>query len=153
MNEHFTPETDPILSDGLYAGDPVVGHRRRPWFSATHGWIVAGLWLAWTIFYTTLVVAHVSHPPEQLKSLLMTPLLTAIAPLLGAMLRDFQGCCLQVSLGVLSLALPIPISAAFLQWCWRPRHKLLRIVRLLFWAIAWMLWFASGILPLGHALS
>ena len=122
-------------------------------FSKTHWWIIATLWFAWSIIYTWGVAGIPQHGPGRLKSLILTPLVTVVAPLLGAMLRDFQGCCLQVSLCVLFWALPIPIGAALLQWYGNPDHQIRRIVRLLIWMIAWLLWFASGILSFGHAMS
>lgn len=153
MNQYQPDETNPFSSDGVGSGHVMVRQERRKSFSATHWWIIATLWLVWTIIYMFLVIAHQRNDPDWLKSLLLTPLVTAVAPLLGAMLRGFQGCCLQVSLDVLFWALPIPIASAFLQWCWNPKHLFLRIVRMLIWMIAWMLWFASGILPFGHAMS
>lgn len=153
MNQHHLDETNPFVPDKVNAGDAIVRQERRTSFSATHWWIIATLWFVWTIIYMSLVVAHQRNDPERLKSLILTPLVTAVAPLLGAMLRDFQGCCLQVSLGVLFWVLPIPIAAALLQWCWNPKHMILKVIRILIWMIAWLLWFSCGILPLGHALS
>ena len=153
MNLHRTNETNLFVPDEVIAGDLIVRQERRTSFSATHWWIIATLWLMWTIIYMSLVVAHQRDDSERLKSLMLTPLTTVVAPLIGAMLRGFQGCCLQVSLCVLFWALPIPIGAALLQWYGNPDHQILRIVRLLIWMIAWMLWFASGILSFGHAMS
>ncbi|MFO1003009.1 MAG: hypothetical protein U0936_21975 [Planctomycetaceae bacterium] len=153
MNQFRPGETNPFVPDEVNAGELIARQQRRKLFSATHWWIIATLWFVWTIIYMSLVVAHLSNDPERLKSLILTPLFTAVAPLLGAMLRGFQGCCLQVSLSVLFWTLPIPIGAALLQWCWNPQHLILRIIRMLIWMIAWMVWFASGILPLGHAFS
>ncbi len=153
MDQFHPGQTNPYVPEEVNAGEFIARQQRRKSFSATHWWIIATLWFVWTIIYMSLVVAHQRNDPERLKSLILTPLFTAVAPLLGAMLRDFQGCCLQVSLGVLFWALPIPIAAALLQWCWNPKQLILRIIRMLIWMIAWMLWFASGILPFGHAMS
>ncbi len=153
MNLHPANEANPIVSDEANASDSMVRQVRQASFSATHLWIIATLWLMWTFIYMFLVVAHQRDYPERLKSLMLTPLITAVAPLMGAMLRGFQGCCLQVSLGVLMWALPIPIGVVLLQWNWNSQHQILRIVRLLIWLIAWMLWFASGMVSLGHAMS
>lgn len=153
MSQHQPDERNPFAPDQVNAGDFKVGQERQMSFSATHWWIIATLWFVWTLIYMSLVIVHQSNDPERLKSLMLTPLFTAVAPLLGAMLRGFQGCCLQVSLSVLYWALPIPMAAVLLQWCWNPMHLILRIVRMLIWLTAWMLWFAAGILPLGHAMS
>lgn len=153
MNPHHSNEVKPFVPGEVNAGDSLVKREHQTSFSETHWWIVAILWFVWTIFYMFVVVSHQRGDPEWLRSLMLTPLFTAVAPLMGAMLRGFQGCCLQVSLEVLMWAVPVPISAALLQWSWNPEHQIRRIVRLLIWLIAWMLWFASGILPLGHAMS
>lgn len=153
MDQFHPGETNPYVPDVVNAGEFIARQQRQKSCSATHWWIIATLWFVWTIIYMSLVVAHQRNDPERLKSLILTPLFTAVAPLLGAMLRGFQGCCLQVSLGVLFWALPIPILAALLQWCWNPKQLILRVIRMLIWMIAWMLWFASGILPFGHAMS
>lgn len=153
MDQFHQGETNPYVPDLVNAGEFIARQQRRKSFSATHWWIIATLWFVWTIIYMFLVVAHQRNDPEWLKSLLLTPLVTTVAPLLGAMLRGFQGCCLQVSLDVLFWVLPIPIAAALLQWCWNPKHMVFKFIRMLIWMIAWMLWFASGILPLGHAMS
>lgn len=50
----------------------------------------------WTIIYMSSVDAHLRDDHERLKSLMLTPLITAIAPLPGAMLRDFHGVAIVV---------------------------------------------------------
>ena len=153
MHKRHPDETNPFVPDEVNISDSMVEQERQTSFSETHWWIVATLWAVWTIICMSLIVAHQRDDPERLECLMLTPLFTAVAPLLGAMLKGFQGCCLQVSLGVLFWALPIPILAALLQWCWNPKQLILRVIRMLIWMIAWMLWFASGILPFGHAMS
>lgn len=153
MNLHRTNEANPFVPDEVNISDSMIKPERQTSFSETHWWIVTTLWFVWTIIYMSIIVAHQKDDPERLESLMLTPLVTAVAPLLGAMLKGFQGCCLQVSLGVLMWALPIPIGAALLQWCWNPKHLPLRIIRMLIWMIAWTLWFASGNLSFGHAMS
>jgi hypothetical protein len=80
-------------------------------------------------------------------------LATILGPLTGAISRDGQGCCLEFSLWLLPFALCGPILATAVQFAPAPRHVAIDLARLTVWSIGWVVWFGSGIVSLGHALS
>lgn len=69
-------------------------------------------------------------------------------PLIGALARGFQSCCLRVSLRLLAGCGPLFILGLAAQWTrLGPRWRLVA------WVIAWLAWFGGGFLSLLHAWS
>ena len=152
MHKRHPDETNPFVPDEVNISDSMVAQERQTSFSETHWWIVATQWIVWTIIYMLGVASIHMKDSERLQSIMLTPLVTAVAPLLGAMLGGAQSWSFQVSLNVLVCVFPVPFTATILQWHWNPRHPILKIVRLLIWDAAWLIWFGSGIVPLAYAI-
>ena len=77
---------------------------------------------------------------------------TITGPLTGAVARGFQGCCLGFSLSVMAYCAPVLLIGVMLQFVGSSERKWLRIVRMAFWILGWLVWFAGGLLSFGHAL-
>ena len=76
---------------------------------------------------------------------------TIAGPMTGAIARDFQGCCLNASLGLLPFALPFLGLAVGSQVRGAARGQ--SKVRAALWSIGWFGWFGAGIVSFGHALT
>ena len=128
------------------------GSRIGSRFSRVH-WIFFGiLWASWSTLYVLAVSDGLTDGNGKFSKVLMTPVYTLGGPMIGAWVRDSQSCCLDVSLWILAYAAPIPLAATILQFVWVPQGRGLRVLRLLIWCLAWMIWFASGLPSLAHAL-
>jgi hypothetical protein len=80
---------------------------------------------------------------------------TILGPLTGAISRNFQNCRLNASLGLSAYFLPVLCVGIFAQLTFK-RTSVGRVgssIRLALWIVAWALWFFSGIISFGHALS
>jgi hypothetical protein len=75
-------------------------------FTRTHGYIALGFLLVFSAF-TLFLVCHPKNN-EGLANIVVTTLATVSGPMVGAVARDCQSCCLKFSLSLL------PWSAAFL---------------------------------------
>ena len=124
-------------------------------FSASHVIVVAGLWIAFGILDAIIAGAGLTGltDPERMLRASMTGLAAIAGPMTGAVARDFQGCCLWFSLTVMPFAAIGPVIALAIQFLVPARSTVLIVVRLMAWTIGWLVWFGSGILSLGHALS
>ena len=95
-------------------------------------------------------------PSEGFTRDVLTALGTPLGPLTGAISRNFQGCSLQFSLSLLPMFLPMLLLGVIAQ-CHRKAsltgpHKP-ALLRNLAWFTAWTLWFFSGLISFGHALT
>lgn len=75
-------------------------------FTRTHGYVALGFLLVFSGF-TLFLVCH-SKNNEGLLNIVVTTLATVTGPMVGAVARDCQSCCLKFSLSLL------PWSGAFL---------------------------------------
>lgn len=120
-------------------------------------WHVASFVLLWLFFgglFAFVVQSGLDDQPGKWFRVLMTPVVTLVSPMVGAFSRGAtSGCCFETSTVVLLYVFPAPLSALASQYFWRPSHVAARVVRCIVWLFLWFVWFASGILPLGHALS
>ena len=112
------------------------------------------LWLFFGGLYAWIVSQALDPQPGKAFRVVITPLMTLASPMVGAFSRGAtHGCCFEISLSVLMYMSPFPLLALASQFFWRPSILAQRILRGLLWMVFWFLWFASGILPLGHAVS
>ena len=87
---------------------------------------------------------------------LLTAFGTPLGPLTGGISRNLQRCCLDFSLSLVPVFLPILLLGIFAQL--RPREASAfsrrgSFIRSLLWSAGWGLWFFSGIISFSHALS
>jgi hypothetical protein len=97
--------------------------------------------------------AFISPRAGQDAQVLLTTLGTISGPLVGAISRDFQDCCLGFSLTVMAFCGPILLLGALVQYFTMPAKKWLRVIRMSLWGVGWFVWFAGGIVSFSHALS
>jgi hypothetical protein len=97
--------------------------------------------------------AFISPRAGQDAQVLLTTLGTISGPLVGAISRDFQDCCLGFSLAVMAFCGPILLLGALVQYLTMPAKKWLRVIRMTLWGVGWFVWFAGGIVSFSHALS
>ena len=119
--------------------------RRMP-FTRAHAIIFACVWTPFAVL--TFFAAQDQHGPKGgLGFATLATVGSLGGPMTGALLRDFQSCCLVASLQCLALCGPIfAISVAF-QFV-----PMYRPLRLGLWTLGCMAWFAGGLLSFGHAL-
>ena len=86
---------------------------------------------------------------------LLTVSVTLFGPMTGAISRGFQDCCLDFSLRLLLFFAPALLVGILSQLAFnrRPAGKVGSSIRLVLWTAGWLLWFFSGIISFGHALS
>ena len=77
---------------------------------------------------------------------------TISGPLVGAISRDFQGCCLKFYFTVMAFCGPVLGIGVLAQFIPIPDWKRIRGVRTGLWVFGWLVWFAGGIVSFGHAL-
>jgi hypothetical protein len=112
------------------------------------------LWLLFGGLYAVIVEWGLDDQPGKWFRVLMTPTVTLISPMVGAFSRGAtSGCCFETSTSVLLYVFPVPLLTLASQYFWRPSQLAARVIRCIVWLLLWFVWFASGILPLGHALS
>jgi hypothetical protein len=120
-------------------------------FTRTHGYVALGFLLVFSGF-TLFLVCHPKNN-EGLANIVVTTLATVSGPMVGAVARDCQSCCLKFSLTLL------PWSGAFLavgtlfQIVPLPFGRFARAVRLTLWCLGLLGWFGGGVISFGHAFS
>lgn len=120
-------------------------------FTRTHGYVALGFLLVFSGF-TLFLVCH-SKNNEGLLNIVVTTLATVTGPMVGAVARDCQSCCLKFSLSLL------PWSGAFLamgilfQIVPLPFQQFARAVRLTMWVLGLLGWFGGGVISFAHAFS
>jgi len=98
-----------------------------------------------------ILVSLGADKTNYLQNVLLTTLGSITGPMIGAIAREFQGCCLEFSLSVLKIALPILFFGIAVQFI-KTESKKKDTIKLCIWCIAWISWFVLGILTFGHAL-
>jgi hypothetical protein len=120
-------------------------------FTRTHGYITLGFLLVFSGFTLFLVCQPKNN--EGLANIILTTLATVTGPMVGAVARGCQSCCLKFSLSLL------PWSGAFLavgilsQIVPLPFQRLANAVRLVVWCLGLLGWFGGGVISFGHAFS
>lgn len=112
------------------------------------------VWILFGGLYAWIVYVALDPQPGKWFRVIATPFVTLISPMVGAFSRGAtQGCCFDTSVLVLTYMFPLPLLALASQHFWRPSHRAPQFLRGFLWLIFWCLWFGSGLLPLGHAVS
>lgn len=111
----------------------------------------------WIYFIFTGIIGYIAYAGidphhEHTKLFLLTTLGSITGPMVGAISRDFQGCCLHFSLNVMKLAAPILFFGIALQFIPFPDNRWIKKIVRGIWISAWILWFLLGIATFGHAL-
>ncbi len=108
------------------------------------------IWAAF-IFWAFLIVGSSQHSDR----VLVTTVGTISGPMVGAIARNFQPCCLTCSLTILpysSIILLLGISAQFLNLT-RLGRTVAAVLRIVMWIIGWLGWFLGGTVSFVHAVS
>lgn len=118
-----------------------------------HGIVWAVIFFAFTALNFFITNAGVDQGPEHSARVWRTTLGTITGPLTGAISRDFQSCCLEMSLMIAAVCGPILAVAVAVQFVGSSRGGWARAGRMAAWVFGWLIWFGGGILSFGHALS
>ncbi|GMV90556.1 MAG: hypothetical protein AMXMBFR82_03340 [Candidatus Hydrogenedentota bacterium] len=121
--------------------------------SRAHAIVFVVLFIVFTLLTYRITNAGLDDGPEHNYRVYLTTLGTIAGPLTGAISRGFQGCCLRFSLLVMAYCAPVLLVSAGLQFIRTPDWRWLRVAKLVFWTLGWVVWFGGGILSFGHALS
>ena len=120
-------------------------------FTRAHGFIALGFLVVFSGF-TLFLVCHPKNN-EGLANIVVTTLATVTGPMVGAVARDGQSCCLKFSLSLL------PWSGAFLavgtlfQIVPLPLRRFAPALRLTMWCLGLLGWFGGGVVSFLHAFS
>lgn len=106
-------------------------------------WVPFGAW-------TLLALQRVSGVPWTIVAL--SPFLSITGPMVGAISRGFQPCCLQASLAILPYCLAAMAIAVGLQAVPVSSRAFTSAV-LWAWTAGLAIWFAGGLLSMIHAVS
>jgi len=118
-----------------------------------HLWTFLLLWSFWTPLVFYIVDHGLDEGPGHDRMVTLSTLLSISGPFIGGMSRGGQGCCMEISWQVAAFAAPfllIGIAAQVLPW---PRHPIVLGAKYFLWIAGWAIWFASSIIPMGHAYS
>lgn len=112
----------------------------------------------WIYILFTAIIAFIAYSgidrnSDHMKLFIQTTLGSISGPMVGAISRGFQGCCLKCSLNVMKLALPILTIGIGLQFLNFPDRKWIHITSRTIWVLSWVAWFFLGIATFGHALT
>ncbi len=127
----------------------IFGNHLAKWHLKSFLWIYAAdlVLLAW------LAHAGLDKGGGHALRVAKTALAAIGGPMVCAVSRDFQSCCLRFSLEVMKMALPILLAGILPQFV-GPRDALwLRILRPVAWVAGWMGWFILGLMSMVHAVS
>jgi hypothetical protein len=120
-------------------------------FTRTHGYIALGFLLLFSSF-TLFLVCHPKNN-EGLANIVVTTLATVSGPMVGAVARDCQSCCLKFSLTLLPWSGAFLAVGALFQIVPLPFGRFARAVRLTLWCLGLLGWFGGGVISFGHAFS
>ncbi|HUQ71604.1 MAG TPA: hypothetical protein VM165_18895 [Planctomycetaceae bacterium] len=122
--------------------------------AATRTFTLAHLatWLVLWGLFTVLTLWATSQGLDDKRYVLPATLATVLGPMTGGISRGGQGCCLQASLGLLPYAAACALVGTAVQFVPAPKHLAAEVARLTLWSLGWFVWFASGIVSMGHAL-
>jgi hypothetical protein len=153
INPYTPPKSHMVSASDPDLRRPKVGGERPRMLGCGHAIVFAALWLPYTALVFFVVSRGLDRATERLDVIASTTIASVSGPMVGAISRGCQDCCLRFSLSLLAYCGPALMLAVAAQWVWRPRHWFFRAVRLLLWAAGWVVWFGGGIVSFGHALS
>lgn len=112
----------------------------------------------WIYVLFTIVIAYCAYQgiteqgSKHTELFILTTLGSITGPMIGAISREFQGCCLGASQSAMKLAAPVLLLGILLQTINFPKKKWIRISTRVIWVLSWIFWFLIGLLTFGHAL-
>jgi hypothetical protein len=121
-------------------------------FNRTHRTIFLAMWAVFAALTFTVTAMNVPHGPDGYDQVIVATIGTLAGPMPGALSRGCQSCCLRFSLSLFpyaGVALLVAVVPQFLPWA---PGRFGHAVRLMFWTLGWLGWFATGVLSFGHAL-
>jgi hypothetical protein len=111
------------------------------------------IYVIFTILISFIAYMGIDKHDNHTALFILTTLGSISGPMVGAISREFQSCCLTFSLDVMMVAAPILFLGILLQWIRFPDKKWIRKILRGIWVFAWISWFLLGIFTFGHALS
>jgi hypothetical protein len=117
-----------------------------------HASIFVGLFVAFTALTCWATSSLLSAGPHHTKFVIVTAASTLLGPLTGGISRGWQSCCAANSLSLLPYSGGALAVCLLIQFAPLPNGRWWARLRLLAWTAGWLVWFASGIVSLGHAL-
>jgi len=122
-------------------------------FNKSHWVALACLWVGFSIVTFLITRTEIDRGPDHDKQVLLTTLGTIAGPLMGAIAREFQACCLRFSLQVMACSGPALLAGVLFQVIRLPDLRWVNWARMGLWIAGWSVWFLSGNVSFLHALS
>lgn len=113
---------------------------------------LTGIWASFTVLTYLATQAGIDRGSDHDRLVALTTCCSFLGPMTGAMSRNWQGCCLANSLGLLPYCgalLGVGMVPQFLPSSLRG----VRAIRMSLWIMGWFGWFAGGPISLLHALN
>jgi hypothetical protein len=111
------------------------------------------IYIVFTIIIGSIAAGGIDkHISDYTKLVWLTTAGSITGPMVGAISRDFQGCCLNWSLKTITIAAPILFLGILMQFINFPDKKWIHRIAKVSWVFAWVSWFLLGISTFGHAL-
>lgn len=124
------------------------------YFTRHHVLILGLLWLAFTSLTLLALRSGLDHgDSDRAFRIALAVAATPLGPMTGSISRGNQSCCLACSQSLLSFSGPALLVAIALQFIPLRPSRCATAFRLGSWTFGLLIWFGSGILSLGHALS
>ena len=120
-------------------------------FGRTHGYIALGLLVLFSGFTLLLVCQPKNN--EGVANIVVTTLATASGPMVGAVARNCQSCCLKFSLSLLPWSGAFLVTGTLFQFVPLRFQRLARTLRLTMWVLGLLGWFGGGVISFAHAFS
>lgn len=117
----------------------------------THGYIALGF----LVVFGGFTLFQVCQPKnnEGLANIVVTTLATVSGPMVGAVARDCQSCCLKFSLSLLPWSGAFLVVGTLFQIVPLRFQRVAKAVRLTMWCFGLLGWFGGGVVSFGHAFS
>ena len=106
-----------------------------------------------TIGTALAVHAGLDAGPHHDRRVIQATCGTFTGPLVGAIARGFQDCCLRFSLHLMLFFGPVLLLSILLQFIRVPDRNGLRHLPRAAWILGWTGWYLGGFLSFGHAFS
>ena len=124
-----------------------------PWWQRNISTVrIYSFFLMWATFafWAFLIVSSSSHGDRALASAAGT----ITGPMVGAIARNFQPCCLTCSISILPYSATILLVGVVAQFekLNLPWQKALTVLRILLWVTGWLGWFLGGTISFLHAM-
>jgi len=134
-------------------GDGEQVEARVARFSRWHLWSALTIWFVFAALTLWIVSLGLDDARQHPNVVAATTVGTLLGPMTGAISRGFQSCCLAFSLSLLPWALAGLALGVAVQVFTPHAPRWLAPLRVIFWIAGLVVWFGSGIVSFGHALS